>query len=43
MARPLPDPNLPWPIIREGVVEIALTEDLRLKAYRCWAGRWTMT
>ena len=41
MARPLPDPNLPWPIIREGVVEIALSEDLRLKAYRCWAGRWT--
>ncbi len=41
MARPLPDPNLPWPIVRVGVYEIALSEDLRLKAYRCWAGRWT--
>lgn len=41
MARPLPDPNLPWPIIREGVAEISVSEDLRLKAYRCWAGKWT--
>lgn len=39
--RQLPDPNLPWPIMREGVYEISLSEDLRLKAYRCWAGRWT--
>lgn len=39
--RQLPDPNLPWPLIREGVAEIALSEDLRLKAYRCPAGQWT--
>lgn len=41
MARPLPDPNLPWPIILEGVYLVSLSEDLRLKAYRCWAGKWS--
>lgn len=41
MARPLPDPNLPWPIAMAGVYEIAQSEGLRLKAYRCFAGKWT--
>ena len=39
--RPLPDPSLPWPIVREGVYLISASEDLRLKAYRCWAGKWS--
>ena len=42
MARPLPDPNLPWPIPLGGVEEIATSESLRLKAYRCPAGVWTI-
>lgn len=42
MARPLPDPNLPWPIPLGAVEEIANSEGLRLKAYRCPAGRWTI-
>ncbi|WP_128003472.1 lysozyme [Piscinibacter defluvii] len=39
--RPLPDPRLPWPIALAGVYEIANSEGLRLRAYRCWAGRWS--
>lgn len=40
--RQLPDPNLPWPIAMAAVAEIALSEGLRLKAYRCPAGVWTI-
>lgn len=42
MARLLPDPNLPWPIAMVAVAEIAHSEGLRLKAYRCPAGVWTI-
>jgi lysozyme len=42
MSRPLPDPELPWAIALEGVAEIADSEGLRLKAYRCPAGVWTI-
>ena len=34
----LPDKNLDWPIAYEAVCEIARSEGLRLKAYRCPAG-----
>lgn len=37
-----PDPNLPWPIPMAAVGLIAESEDLRLKAYRCPAGVWTI-
>lgn len=40
--RHLPDPNLPWPIAMTAVAEIALSEGLSLKAYRCPAGVWTI-
>lgn len=40
--RLLPDPNLPWPIAMIAVAEIAHSEGLRLKAYRCPAGVWTI-
>lgn len=40
--RLLPDPNLPWPIAMAAVAEIAESEGLRLKAYRCPAGVWTI-
>lgn len=40
--RQLPDPNLPWPIAMAAVAEIAHSEGLRLKAYRCPAGVWTI-
>ena len=39
--QPLPAPNLPWPITMAGVYEIANSEGLRLRAYRCPAGKWT--
>lgn len=39
---PLPNPNLPWPIIREGVALVAEAEDLRLVAYQCQAGVWSI-
>ena len=38
----LPDPALPWPIVKAGVYIIAERERLRLKAYRCPAGVWTI-
>lgn len=38
MARPLPDPSLPWSIPMAAVELIANAEGLRLKAYRCPAG-----
>ena len=38
----LPDPALPWPIPLEAVALIAESESLRLKAYRCPAGVWTI-
>lgn len=38
MARPLPDPSLPWAIPLAAVELIANAEGLRLKAYRCPAG-----
>lgn len=41
MARPTPDPALPWPIIPEAVTLCADKEELRLAAYRCIAGKWT--
>ncbi len=34
----LPDKNLNWPVTYEAVLEIARSEGLRLKAYRCPAG-----
>ncbi len=40
--QPLPDPGLPWPIAREGVALIAQSEGLRLTAYRCPSGVWTI-
>lgn len=39
--RPLPDPSLAWPIPLPAVYEIATSEGLRLRAYRCPAGQWT--
>lgn len=43
MARtPLPDPNLPWPVPLSAVALIAEREGLRLKAYRCPAGVWSI-
>jgi lysozyme len=48
MAAVLPNPNLPWPIIHEGVALIAdferhpdMGKGIPLKAYRCPAGKWT--
>jgi len=38
----LPDPSLPWPIPMAAVAEIAESEGLRLVAYRCPAGVWTI-
>lgn len=38
----LPDPSLPWPIVKAGVYIIAERERLRLKAYLCPAGVWTI-
>jgi len=38
MARPLPNPNLDWPIPLAAVELIANSEGLRLHAYRCPAG-----
>lgn len=38
----LPEPNLPWPIPLAVVALIAESETLRLKAYRCPAGVWTI-
>ncbi len=40
--RPLPDPSLPWPLPMAAVALIADAESLRLKAYRCPAGVWTI-
>lgn len=37
----LPDPSLPWPICMAAVALCADKEELRLKAYRCIAGKWT--
>lgn len=42
MARVLPDPNLAWPLPMEAVGLIADCEGLRLKAYPCQAGVWTI-
>lgn len=42
MAAVLPDTSLPWAIEMEGVYEIATSESLRLAAYRCPAGVWTI-
>ena len=42
MSKPLPDPNLPWAIPLDAVQLIADAEGLRLKAYRCPAGRPTI-
>lgn len=42
MAAVLPDTSLPWAIEMEGVYEIATSEGLRLAAYRCPAGVWTI-
>ena len=38
----LPDPGLPWPIPLDAVAVAAEAEGLRLKAYRCPAGVWTI-
>jgi lysozyme len=38
MAKPLPDPGIPWPVSMTAVGMIADFEGLRLKAYRCPAG-----
>ena len=38
----LPDPSLPWPIAMKAVALIAEKEGLRLKAYQCSAGKWTI-
>lgn len=40
-AARLPNPDLAWPILMEGVALIARAETCRLKAYRCPAGVWT--
>lgn len=42
VSAPLPDPALPWPIPLEAVALIAECERLRLRAYRCPAGVWTI-
>lgn len=42
MSQPLPDHSLPWPIPMQAVALIAEYEGLRLKAYRCPAGIWTI-
>lgn len=42
MSYPLPDPSLPWPLPMAAVALIAEAEGLRLKAYRCPAGIWTI-
>lgn len=39
--KPLPDPSLPWPICMAAVGLCADKEDLRLKSYKCIAGKWT--
>lgn len=38
----LPNPALPWPIAMAGVALIAESESLRLRAYLCPAGVWTI-
>ena len=38
----LPDPSLPWPIPLDAVRLVAEAEGLRLGAYRCPAGVWTI-
>lgn len=38
----LPDPDLPWPVLLEGVNLVATEEGLRLVAYQCQAGVWTI-
>jgi len=38
----LPDPTLPWPIALAAVALIAQAEGLRLTAYLCPAGVWTL-
>lgn len=38
----LPDPSMPWPIPAAAVALIAESEGLRLKAYRCPAGVYTI-
>jgi len=38
----LPDPSLPWPIAMRAVALIAEKEGLRLTAYKCPAGKWTL-
>lgn len=42
MKLKLPDPALPWPIPLGAMCLIAEAEGLRLKAYRCPAGIWTI-
>lgn len=42
MAKIYPDPALPWPIVYEAVQLIADSESLRLTAYRCPTGIWTV-
>ncbi len=39
---PTPDPSLPWPLPMAAVMLIAMSEGLRLVAYRCPAGRPTI-
>lgn len=41
MPRPTPAEDLPWPILRVGVLLCAEKEELRLTSYRCIAGKWT--
>lgn len=41
MALPVPNQNLAWPIAWDAVKLIANKEGLRLKAYKCSAGKWT--
>lgn len=38
----MPDPKMPWPIAYDAVCLIAESEGLKLKAYRCPAGVWTI-
>lgn len=38
MHKPLPDPNLPWPLPMRAVAMIAEHEGCRLRAYKCPAG-----
>lgn len=38
----MPDPSLPFPIVREGVALICAAENLRLRAYQCPTGIWTI-